>query len=95
MATPSVARSAEVEYPAARGPAVLGHRGHVPPAPLFVAAVGDHVDVGAPGEVPGQVGVERAIGTRDDEEISGVTGIHQTTSTRADTDPAWKAALRT
>ena len=68
--------------PAARSPAALGHRGHVPPAPLIVAAVGDHVDVGAPGEVPGQVSVERAIGTRDDEEISGVSGIHRTSSTR-------------
>ena len=68
--------------PAAPGPAALGHHGPALPAALIVAAVGDHVDIGASGEVPAQVAVERAIEARDNEEISAVTGMHQTSGTR-------------
>ena len=62
--------------PAARGPSSLDRGGLVPPPALTIAAVGDHVDIRAPGEVPGQVGVERGIRTRDDLTRLSSAGYH-------------------
>ena len=69
--------------PGARSPAPLDRRGIVPPSLFTEAAVGDHLDVEAPAETSGQVGVERGIRPRNDEEIPGVAGSHHTRSTRS------------